>query len=55
MNFLQETFPLTKYILRNILGRKNIQVLKLDIIEQCYKREISTKHYAENVKCENKF
>ena len=28
-----------KYILLNILGRKNIQVLKLDILEECYKKE----------------
>ena len=27
-----------KYILLNILERKNIQVLKLDNIEECYKR-----------------
>ena len=30
---LQEDFSLTKYILRNILGRKSIQVLNFGIIE----------------------
>ena len=29
-----------KYILLNILGRKNTQVLKLDILEECYKKRI---------------
>ena len=41
-----------KYILPNILGRKNIQVLKLDNIEECYKRMCLQKMYAENLQNE---
>ena len=38
-----------KYILLNILVRKNIQVLKLDNIEKCCKKNISGKKFLQKI------
>ena len=42
-SLLTVTYYTKKYILLNILGRKNIQVSNLDFIEECYKNNISEK------------